>query len=482
MPPRAPAGGAGAPPAAAAAAVVEPEELLCPVTRVLLRDPVVTSAGNTYERAALLASWAHRARGTPRRDPLTNEALASREVYPNWFVRNMVSRPEAVLLLLAAPRGPDEPDAQVATFLASHPGYTPEGWEDRVVPPPAQTEPAEDSGLVNAAEASFSSSAEDEEHLEALMHEYMGHVGRDLEDAYVHIAYMEMYGEDDGFGEEEEGEEEEDDEEEWDEDEDTESEYEYVNEDFPTESQLSARRRLREANRWVAGRRFEERAMHDEEEELVDEELREYCREDWDREHCVSGGSDTSSVLNANRSRLPDSSASTGMRSRSPRPPRGCRPTLVAAVRKMEVRRRAAAAAAKCDSSSSEETPPRRRTMHAFQDCTTDRSGSSSASCEESVLLDLPWNEAVSAWRGRSAAVHHRVRMPTPEPPDDSGLDEMAVAAPLTDAEVEELMQLRARMVADILVHRFGNDPGKLLADAEHECGARGPLVSYEDL
>lgn len=90
MPPRAPAGGASAPVAAAAAAVVEPEELLCPVTRVLLRDPVVTSAGNTYERAALRAGWAHRARGTPRRDPLTNEALSSRDVYPNWLVRNMV--------------------------------------------------------------------------------------------------------------------------------------------------------------------------------------------------------------------------------------------------------------------------------------------------------------------------------------------------------------------------------------------------------
>lgn len=92
MPPRAPTGGASAPPAAARAAVVEPEELLCPVTRLLLRDPVVTSAGNTYERAALLAGWAHRAYGTPRRDPLTNAALASREVYPNWFVRNQVSR------------------------------------------------------------------------------------------------------------------------------------------------------------------------------------------------------------------------------------------------------------------------------------------------------------------------------------------------------------------------------------------------------
>jgi hypothetical protein len=117
-----------------------------------------------------------------------------------------------------------------------------------------------------------------------------------------------------------------------------------------------------------------------------------------------------------------------------------------------------------------------------FQDCTTDRSGSSLASSEESVMLELPWDEAVSAWRGRPAVVHHRVRMPTPEPPpDDRGIDQTAVA-PLTDAEVEELMQLRARVVVDIMIHHFGNDPRKLLAQVEQECGARGPLVSYADL
>ena len=380
--------------------------------------------------------------------------------------------------LFGTPRGPDEPDAQVAAFLASHPSYTPEGWESRVVPPPAQNVGAADSGLEDAAEASFSSSAEDEEEF---AYDFWGRGGR--RDSYMHEAYRmpHLYGDEE---DEEEEEEEEVEEEEWedeDEDVDDDSEYEYVDEDFPTESQLSARRRLREANRWVAGRRFEERVLHDEEEELMDEELREYCHEDWDREHRKSGGSDTSSLFCAERSLLPDSSGSTGVRNRSPKPPRGCRPTLVAAVRKMEARRRAAASAAKCTSSSSEETPPPRRTLRVFQDCTTDRSGSSSASSAESVMLKLPWDEAVSAWRGRSAVLHHRVRMPTPEPSDDSGIDELP-AASLTDAEVEELMQLRARMIADILVHRFGNDPGKLLADAEQECGARGPLVSYADL
>lgn len=72
------------------APVVEPEDLQCPVTRLLMRDPVVTSGGNTYERAALLEGWARRVRGTPRRDPLTNRPLESRLLYVNWIARRQV--------------------------------------------------------------------------------------------------------------------------------------------------------------------------------------------------------------------------------------------------------------------------------------------------------------------------------------------------------------------------------------------------------
>ena len=44
----------------------EPEELLCPITKAMMRDPVfVAGSGNTYEREAIETFW--RGRG-PRRD------------------------------------------------------------------------------------------------------------------------------------------------------------------------------------------------------------------------------------------------------------------------------------------------------------------------------------------------------------------------------------------------------------------------------
>jgi len=91
------------------AAVVEPAELKCSITLELLRDPVSTCVGNTYERAAIEA---HLAKPGAKRDPLTNEALANETLVPNQIVRRMVQ-----------------------AFLDAHPDYTPEGWENRMVPP-----------------------------------------------------------------------------------------------------------------------------------------------------------------------------------------------------------------------------------------------------------------------------------------------------------------------------------------------------------
>ena len=40
--------------------VEEPEELLCPITKVMMRDPVfVAGSGNTYEREAIETFWQH---------------------------------------------------------------------------------------------------------------------------------------------------------------------------------------------------------------------------------------------------------------------------------------------------------------------------------------------------------------------------------------------------------------------------------------
>lgn len=69
-----------------APAPVEPAHLLCPVTREIMRDPVFTSAGHTYERAALVAAW--RLARPPFRDPLTNDVLATTALTPNWAMRS----------------------------------------------------------------------------------------------------------------------------------------------------------------------------------------------------------------------------------------------------------------------------------------------------------------------------------------------------------------------------------------------------------
>ena len=65
----------------------EPEELLCPITRTMFRDPVfVLESGHTYERSAVLAHF----RRNGAKDPLTRRALSSTKVVTNWAVRQVV--------------------------------------------------------------------------------------------------------------------------------------------------------------------------------------------------------------------------------------------------------------------------------------------------------------------------------------------------------------------------------------------------------
>lgn len=91
----------------------EPDNLLCPVTHILFRDPVfVVDSGNTYERDALCDFW--RQTGDSR-DPLTNQRLASRDVRTNWGVRR-----------------------EVQAFLDAHPDFVPGGWDSRQLPAPDQ--------------------------------------------------------------------------------------------------------------------------------------------------------------------------------------------------------------------------------------------------------------------------------------------------------------------------------------------------------
>ena len=93
----------------------EPEELLCPITRTVFRDPVVVvDSGHTYERSAILSHFGRNG----ARDPLTRRALSSTKVMTLWSMRNVVQ-----------------------AWLDKHPGVTPDGWDSREL-----LEPSKDDG------------------------------------------------------------------------------------------------------------------------------------------------------------------------------------------------------------------------------------------------------------------------------------------------------------------------------------------------
>ena len=93
----------------------EPEELMCPITRTVFRDPVfVVDSGHTYERSAILSHFERNG----AKDPLTRRALSSTKVMTNWAMRNVVQ-----------------------AWLDKHPGVTPDGWDSREL-----LEPSKDDG------------------------------------------------------------------------------------------------------------------------------------------------------------------------------------------------------------------------------------------------------------------------------------------------------------------------------------------------
>ena len=93
----------------------EPEELICPITRNMFRDPViVVESGHTYERSAILSHFEHNG----AKDPLTGLALSSAKVMTIWAMRNVVQ-----------------------AWLDKHPGVTPDGWDSHEL-----LEPSKDDG------------------------------------------------------------------------------------------------------------------------------------------------------------------------------------------------------------------------------------------------------------------------------------------------------------------------------------------------
>ena len=92
-----------------------PEELTCPITRTMFRDPVmVVDSGHTYERIAILSHFERNG----AKDPFTNCALSDTRVVTNWAVRQIVQ-----------------------AWLDSHPGVTPDGWDSRALLDPHEVLP-----------------------------------------------------------------------------------------------------------------------------------------------------------------------------------------------------------------------------------------------------------------------------------------------------------------------------------------------------
>lgn len=65
-----------------------PHELLCPITRTLLKSPVVASDGFSYEEKAI-QEWLKQGND---RSPMTNQPLTSLFVYPNHSIRHVIQR------------------------------------------------------------------------------------------------------------------------------------------------------------------------------------------------------------------------------------------------------------------------------------------------------------------------------------------------------------------------------------------------------
>ena len=110
--------------------VAEPDDLVCPITMVMFRDPVQLESGHTYERSAIVEHF-----GNSDRDPLTNMPVDTTYIRTNFAVRSTVER-----------------------WLLENPGHLPHGWPNRELLAPTQPNRAIfDSGSPTAAVAEVQS-------------------------------------------------------------------------------------------------------------------------------------------------------------------------------------------------------------------------------------------------------------------------------------------------------------------------------------
>jgi hypothetical protein len=81
------------PPASTAAAYLDDEfqlDLICPISLEIMRDPVKTVDGFTFERANIQA-WFDLGKMT---NPMTNDTLASQRLVPNKAIKKAIQAAE----------------------------------------------------------------------------------------------------------------------------------------------------------------------------------------------------------------------------------------------------------------------------------------------------------------------------------------------------------------------------------------------------
>ena len=68
-----------------------PDEYICPITQVVMVDPVLGSDGRSYERSAI-TEWLR----THNTSPLTREVMTAESLKPNYALRSLIQRHNAL--------------------------------------------------------------------------------------------------------------------------------------------------------------------------------------------------------------------------------------------------------------------------------------------------------------------------------------------------------------------------------------------------
>ena len=69
-----------------------PDEYICPITQVVMVDPVLGSDGRSYERSAI-TEWLR----THNTSPFTREVMTAETLKPNYALRSLIQRHNALL-------------------------------------------------------------------------------------------------------------------------------------------------------------------------------------------------------------------------------------------------------------------------------------------------------------------------------------------------------------------------------------------------